>query len=630
MEMMIVLTIVAIVAAASAPMVNKKMVRAASDKSPWVFVNGNGESIAYNIDNTGGIQDRKTATIGTNGNVPNGAGTPRLYIDTNSDTTPHILFGRQKNNLMRLIAGGERNNVWLSDVEKPNNISRSVTIGAGANGRSTNSVAIGAGATAGVSSIAIGSADGQNGPDARGNGSIAMMDRSAASGVCSVAVGHRSTASALNAIAFGRETSAQGQDAVAFGREAQALTTGSIAIGALTRGRHDNSIAIGTNAETRNFNTIAIGQDANAFATGSIAMGRNASAIAQNSIAIGHSSENGVQTQANAANSIAIGHNANAAAVAANGISIGENTFVSAANAVAIGRGARASASNSMAFGINANSSATNAIAIGNGAIANQTNTIVLGDLNTRVVIPGTVEFTNLVVRNNASIVNDLYVGGRTVLGLRLHGYKQKSAGQRKGDTSLIWGSYIADDNEDHGTWVHDGGHSGHRRWQFGTVIRVENQRDQQVFWNADRYDDEKRVCDHGDIRNITRNAFRTFYAAIGESLPSDFPSDRRLKNVGKEFKAGLAELKKLDLYNYTYKEDKNKTPRVGVMAQDLQKIFPDAVIKGEDGFLRIRMEDMFYAVINAVKELDIRTSAQEKKIQELEKRIEELEKKIK
>ena len=35
----------------------------------------------------------------------------------------------------------------------------------------------------------------------------------------------------------------------------------------------------------------------------------------------------------------------------------------------------------------------------------------------------------------------------------------------------------------------------------------------------------------------------------------------------------------------------------------------------------------MFYAVINAVKELDNRTSAQEKKIKELEKRIEELEK---
>ena len=57
MEMMIVLTIVAVVAAASAPMINKKLVRGASEKSPWVFVNG--ESIGYNIDNEGGIQDRK-------------------------------------------------------------------------------------------------------------------------------------------------------------------------------------------------------------------------------------------------------------------------------------------------------------------------------------------------------------------------------------------------------------------------------------------------------------------------------------------------------------------------------------------------------------------------------------------
>ena len=82
-------------------------------------------------------------------------------------------------------------------------------------------------------------------------------------------------------------------------------------------------------------------------------------------------------------------------------------------------------------------------------------------------------------------------------------------------------------------------------------------------------------------------------------------------------------------MFNYTFKDNKDKTPHVGVMAQDLQKIFPNAVVKGEDGFLRIRMEDMFYAVINAVKELDNRTSAQEKKIKELEKRIEELEKKL-
>ena len=58
-------------------------------------------------------------------------------------------------------------------------------------------------------------------------------------------------------------------------------------------------------------------------------------------------------------------------------------------------------------------------------------------------------------------------------------------------------------------------------------------------------------------------------------------------------------------MFNYTFKKDAKKTPHVGVVAQDLQKIFPNAVKKGSDGFLTIRLEDMFYAVINAVKELD-------------------------
>ena len=92
-------------------------------------------------------------------------------------------------------------------------------------------------------------------------------------------------------------------------------------------------------------------------------------------------------------------------------------------------------------------------------------------------------------------------------------------------------------------------------------------------------------------------------------------------------------------------KKDPDKTPRVGVMAQDLQKIFPNAVFKGDDGFLRIRMEDMFYAVVNAVKELDSKIEALknqeiltlknrvdklEKENKALEKRLSELEKKLK
>ena len=115
------------------------------------------------------------------------------------------------------------------------------------------------------------------------------------------------------------------------------------------------------------------------------------------------------------------------------------------------------------------------------------------------------------------------------------------------------------------------------------------------------------------------------------------------MKNVGEKFTDGLEALKKLDLYHYTFKNDESKTPHVGVMAQDLQKVFPDAVTKGDDGYLRIRFEDMFYAVINAVKELDAKITAilskndeqdktiesQQKLIEAQQKTIEELQKQL-
>jgi hypothetical protein len=87
-----------------------------------------------------------------------------------------------------------------------------------------------------------------------------------------------------------------------------------------------------------------------------------------------------------------------------------------------------------------------------------------------------------------------------------------------------------------------------------------------------------------------------------------------------------LEKIKQLKVFNYTFKDDKKKTPRVGVIAQDLQKIFPDAVTKDEKGYLLIRMEDMFYALVNAVRELANRDAAKDAKIKELEKRIQKLE----
>jgi len=109
---------------------------------------------------------------------------------------------------------------------------------------------------------------------------------------------------------------------------------------------------------------------------------------------------------------------------------------------------------------------------------------------------------------------------------------------------------------------------------------------------------------------------------AANSSYDIPMSSDRRLKNVKDANTAGLEQIKKLKTFNYTFKKDKKKTPRVGVMAQDLKKVFPNDVTKGDDGYFLIRQEDMFYAMINAIKQLDILIKEIVSQVQTLDDKI--------
>ena len=100
-----------------------------------------------------------------------------------------------------------------------------------------------------------------------------------------------------------------------------------------------------------------------------------------------------------------------------------------------------------------------------------------------------------------------------------------------------------------------------------------------------------------------------------GESCCPNLLSDIRLKNVGAPFSGGLEEIKKLSIYNYTYKSDSSNMPHVGVMAQDLKRIFPTAASKDDNGYYQIRWDEMFYAAINAIKTLNL-------KVEELANRV--------
>lgn len=124
--------------------------------------------------------------------------------------------------------------------------------------------------------------------------------------------------------------------------------------------------------------------------------------------------------------------------------------------------------------------------------------------------------------------------------------------------------------------------------------------------------------------------------------------SDRRLKADIYTNKDALDKIMYVMPYNYTYKADKDNTPQVGVIAQDLEKYLPNSVSKDDKGYLSIRWDELFYVTINSVKALDAKITglnssvdlvekdsamlAKEQKstknrIKEISKRIDKLEK---
>ena len=287
MELMVVLLIVAIIAAASAPMVSRKLARdAAQGDSPWVFT-GTSNSIAYNMAG----DNNSTAIIGTN-RLPaavNAANRPKLYIESNGNES-QIGFGRRGvNNMLSLTMDTQNNRVGFSNAVIPN---QSVVFGIAEN----NQTQIG-----GIRNISIGNRNNLTGSN--GNNII---------------IGHSSDAinNSSDNVIIGSDTHINGQtravavvsrdggiiftpgsNSVSVGADAMARGLGTIAIGSYARDGGDTTksgIAIGVNAfvSENTENAIAIGSGAIAMHQNSIAIGSQARTKYNNQIVLGTANTN--------------------------------------------------------------------------------------------------------------------------------------------------------------------------------------------------------------------------------------------------------------------------------------------------------------------------------------------------
>lgn len=356
-----------------------------------------------------------------------------------------------------------------------------------------------------------------------------------------------------------------------------------------------NSLSIGSNSSAIDIGTTAIGQGATAktisdtaIGNGAVANGtKAATAVGDSAYAIGN-------------RSIAMGSWANAQGYYA--INIGcNNDFVHtttygahANNAVAIGSNTNASGDNSIAIGLNSQAITGNSLALGDSAVANATGTY--GDA-TALGAGATATYGAALavgIRANAS------EGACTAIGVNASA--RGNGAVAIGSDSDLTGASATSDNQ----------------FVLGTA-------NHKVFIPG-------ALGVGTPFLPVSVSLFGTLSLNGTDFVNSDgtwTASDRRLKNVGAEYSDGLDKIRQIQPYNFTYKKDKKKAPKVGIIAQDLQKIFPNSVTKFDKKYLGIRKDDMFYAMINSIKQLDIIVQGLVNDFKSLIARVQKLETKV-
>ena len=660
-EMMVVMLIVSIVLAAMAPVMTTK--NKVDNSSPWRYSPANSSDAYF------GAGEAMRALIGQVNGEDTDLG--KLIINNNATGNSHILF-KSNNDILgdlyfngtSLILGSRpsnstnatygannisigQNNWSSTGVEGDSNITigdhamNSLTTGRSNIGIGTtlsavttgsNNVAVGDNSLLGSNgdyNVAVGTrayrqgTGGSNviiGGDAMsqysGNNNVVMGTQAMyyGSGNNNVAIGTNANYNGTNSAAtytgttaVGHNAQASAEDAVAIGKNANSSREQAISINGTASGY--SSIAMGTDSSTDGSYGVAIGNSAHTEKNYSVAIAFDSTATGYMSIAIGNGAT------ASDYSSLAMG--AGSSSSGNSSVAIGNRTSSSNLSAIAIGLDAQAAGSESVAIGSNTNANGTRNTAIGTNAcrFVNGSNKTCIGANSGpsagHVYSKASDNYERIFIGSRSK-----FNGGAAVL--EVHNLDTKRSGGAYDKWYSNQGCDLGSCSRLNDTTVFINGNLVVRGTTFITSKHYGG--DSFVIKALEHSGGQMEPAPHGDGWGDTAEGW----------IPSLHSSDRRLKYVGKESASGLNKIRQLKVFNYTFKKDTTKTPHVGVIAQDLQKVFPNAVKKGADGFLTIRMEDMFYAVINAIKELDSRVTTLEKENKELKVRLDKLEAKLK
>ena len=100
--------------------------------------------------------------------------------------------------------------------------------------------------------------------------------------------------------------------------------------------------------------------------------------------------------------------------------------------------------------------------------------------------------------------------------------------------------------------------------------------------------------------------------------------SDARLKANIISLGSTLSKLLQIDGKSYTMKKDESEKQKIGLLAQDIEKVFPELVSESH-GVKSVNYQGLVPVLINALKEQEEKIKSQERKLFRLESLVQDL-----
>ncbi|OFX82268.1 MAG: hypothetical protein A2W99_09430 [Bacteroidetes bacterium GWF2_33_16] len=419
-----------------------------------------------------------------------------------------------------------------------------------------------------------------------------------ASGNYSLTSGYDVTASGLNSTAIGYRVKATNKNAFAVGTGGNSTLPPYLPT--YTTASGENSIAFGTEASASGLKSIAFGEHASALNENSVAIGMGAYAIGKSSICIGN------YTFAYSAWSTVLGYD-NIESGDMYNIIMTDPLFV-------IGNGFSGTPSNALTILKNGkmgilNPSPTYYLDV--SGTARTTSSTYLATTSGNVGIGATSTTYKLDVTGTARSTAGAYfatLSGNVGIGTTSTSYKLDVAGTANFNKNLTGVALRTNGTE---TLWFDGTYFS---WGYGGT-----------------YNYFARAITIADATNRS-STYKLYVAGNAYATGSWSSSDLRYKKNVSPLNNILSDLLKISAVRYEWNQNEFKNmnfddkTHIGVIAQDVEKIFPELVITDDNGYKAVAYDKLSAILLEGTKEQQIQIEQLKKENTELKKRLDQLE----